>query len=114
MQPINFYIERDTDFSRSLKFYSDCAKTQPINMTGWSFVAEIRATVEGAQVIGEFNIDTTNLATGEIMLSMDAADTLDIAVGVYQWDLRIQDDEGQSLADRPSGTVTIEGTVSRA
>ena len=114
MQPINFYIERDTDFSRSLKFYSDCARTQPLNMTGWQFVAQIRATVEGAQVIGEFDIDTTNVSAGEIILSIDAADTLDIAVGTYFWDLRMQDEDGQSIARRPAGQAIFEGTTSRA
>lgn len=114
MQPINLFIERDTDFVRTLKFYSDCAKTQPLDMTGWSFVAEIRATAESAQVIGEFDIDAGSVADGKIILSIDAADTLDIAVGEYVWDLRMQDDEGTSITPRPAGNVTFEGTVSRA
>lgn len=114
MQPINFYIERDTDFSRAMNFYSDCSKTQPLDMTGWEFVAQIRATVEGAQVIGEFDIDTTDAADGKIILSIDAADTLDIAAGTYFWDLRMEDDEGQSIARRPAGQAIFEGTTSRA
>jgi len=114
MQPINFFIERDTDFSRSFKFYSDCAKTQPLNMSGWSFVAEIKTTAESAQVLGQFDIATTNASSGEIILSIDATDTLDIASGEYVWDLRMQDSDGQSISPRPSGNVTFEGTVSRA
>ena len=114
MQPINFFIERDTDFVRTLKFYSDCAKTTPLDMTGWSFVAEIKTAAESAQVIGEFDIDDTGAPSGELILSIDAADTLDIAAGEYVWDLRMQDDEGQSITPRPAGNVTFEGTVSRA
>jgi hypothetical protein len=114
MQPINFFIERDTDFVRSMKFYSDCQKTQPLDMTGWTFVAEIRTAPDAAQVIGEFEIDDTDKATGTLILSIDAADTLDIAAGEYVWDLRMEDDEGQSITPRPAGNVTFEGTVSRA
>ena len=113
MQPVNFLIETDTNFSQRLVFYIDRCMTSVIDLTGYSFLAQIRATAESSTVIATFDI-AVEASSGAVTLSLDDTDTIDLTAGTYVWDLRITDDEGTVLNQRPGGEVTVTQTVSRA
>jgi len=108
----NLTVLIDTDFSQAVTFYSDCARTQALDVSDYTFKAQVRASVTSA-VIFEFDISTTNAATGQIVISYSAADTLALTAGAYVWDLRVTDGDGQ-VERWMEGNVTVTGTVTRA
>jgi hypothetical protein len=108
----NLTVLIDTDFSQAVTFYSDCQRTQTLNVSGYTFKAQVRTSFTTA-VIFEFDISTTNAATGQIVVSISAADTLALTAGAYVWDLRVTDGDGQ-VERWMEGNVTVTGTVTRA
>jgi len=109
----NIVLERDTDFSESLTFYSDACFSTTLDVSDYTFQAQIRATDTSSTVIATFTIDTTDAATGNIVLSLTAAQTLALTAGSYFWDLRCVD--ANSVVSRwVSGTATVAGTITRA
>jgi hypothetical protein len=65
----------------------------PADLTGRTYLCQIRRTKPG-DVIVEVDVDTTDAATGELVLRIDDADTEPLS-GDYVWDLE------QSIGDNP-------------
>ena len=108
----NILIDIGSDYADTFTFYSDACKTTTIDLTDYAFKAQIRSSFTSATVIEEIVISTVNAATGQIDLTISAADTLPLTAGSYYWDLRVTDGDG--AVDRwVSGSVTISGTVTR-
>ena len=109
----NIVLQRDTDFSESLTFYSDTCFATTIDVSTYTFRAQIRSSETSATVIALLSIDTTNAATGNIVLSYSAADSLNLTAGTYYWDLRVVDANG-GVSRWLAGTATVTGTITRA
>jgi len=109
----NVVLERDTDFSESFTFYTDTCRTTTLDVSDYTFRAQIRATDTSTTVIALFTIDTANAATGNIVLRLTAAETLALTAGSYFWDLRCVDASGV-VSRWISGTAKVAGTITRA
>lgn len=89
----NLSIEAGTTFERVLRFYTDKARTVPMNLTGYTIAGQIR---DGSFVI-DITFEITDPAGGEVKMTIELADTRDVLPGKYAWDL---------LATSPSGKVS--------
>jgi len=86
-------IVRGDDYTMSLTFYSDAAKTSPMNLSGSTFAAQLRTSPDDTAHV-DFSIDTTNAATGVLLLSLTHTQTA--ALGrLYAWDLQQTDGSGK-------------------
>lgn len=79
-----------------------------INLTGRTFAAQIKDTI-GGTLIASFTIDTTNAATGVLVLTIPAATTSAWTWQTARWDL--QETEGAVITTLLAGTVTLDGQV---
>ena len=118
-QDIDVYKDRDFKLVFNLKDGS----SKPINISGWTIVAQIRPTYGSDILVANFNISTT-AASGIINMTLDytttsgIASTNPIAFGSTKtssnmvWDMVVVDDIGDRYS-LLSGKCTIHETVSR-
>ena len=110
MTLLDLYIENDTEFAQKIVMYSDCNRQNPIDLSGYTLRAQIKNSAGTA--VGEFVVIDTNSASGEISLTLSAAESLAITAGSYSWDLRMEDEDGQVLR-WIGGTANVVSTVTR-
>ena len=82
-----------------------------LNLTGYTFDADIRSEFGGA-LIGSLVCTVTSAVTGKLNLSLTAATTAALAAGVYLWDLKLKVPNVSSYF-YAKGSFTVTATVSR-
>lgn len=88
-----------------------------LDLTGYSYIAQVRRSADSVTVVGTFTVDSAQEATGELKLSLPVAVTqnLDTTLplgGV--WDLQISSpDATPILTTTHGGAVTVSDDVSR-
>lgn len=82
-----------------------------INISGRSYVAQIRKSKATESVIASFTTNITDAANGVLILSMTSSQTSGINTGIYYYDL--QETNGSYVTTLMGGKVTITGEVSR-
>jgi hypothetical protein len=115
----NLYIERGATLTRNC-IYQDGTGT-PINLSGMSLLAQVRANYSEQSVIATITTTITNAASGQFTLSMTSAETEALPVNMavdfenqktyYTWDLLL--DTGTTRRRLMQGNVTISPDVSR-
>ena len=84
---LNLEPYRGDVFTRTLKF--ETAAGVAINVTGLGFLAQIRSQPDSEVVLATFGIDTTDEATGIIIISLTEEDTELVALRQNNvWDLQ--------------------------
>ena len=119
---VDIDIYKDRDFKKTI-VVNDSAST-PINLTNWTFEAQLRPTLGSNTLLANFTIDTSGVVSGTLILSLQDTDTIDLEVvnpitlasvvtsATAAWDMAVVD----TLGDRYSlivGVATIHETVSR-
>lgn len=86
-------ISIQRDFVYELPFTDEA--DNPTNLTGYTFKAQIReATAKASVKIADFVIDTTDVATGIIVLTLTDTITGAITQSAGYWDLILTDPTG--------------------
>ena len=87
----NLTIEAGTSYERVLRFYTDKARTVPLDLTGSTLHAQIRA--------GSFAIDVgltiTDAVAGVVALAITPEQTRDVQPGTYKWDMLVTASNGK-------------------
>lgn len=80
----------------------DCIKVlvlkaggQPMNLSGYTYRAQIRTTPADIQPLAEIPIDVSALTTGTVLLALPGALTNQLGGKVAYWDLRQTDPSGR-------------------
>lgn len=106
--PLRIYA--GDDFYQKFDF-RNAGDQSPMNLSGWTFRAQWRAT-PNAETAVNFGIDSTDKATGTIVLTLTAAQTREIGQdGV--WDLQGTETSGGRIRTWLRGTVTWREDVTR-
>ncbi len=87
----------------------------PIDLTGLTWLCQIRNDRARGDVVAEIDIDDTDAENGVIVRTLTAAeaDALDPALESLSWDLQSTDGDG-TVRTWLSGSVSVEGDVSDA
>lgn len=83
----------------------------PLNVTGRSYAAQMRSSVDASSAAATFTCTVTDGAAGEVTCVVSASATAGLAPATYVWDL--QETAGGSVATILSGTVTVVADVTR-
>lgn len=85
-----------------------------IDLTGWTGLAQIRATEDAAAVLAEFTVEVLNQATtkGGVRLLLDDADTQVLAAAAAVWDMQFTDTTGD-VTTYLKGKVSLSKDVTR-
>lgn len=108
---LNLRLYSGDTFERSLQF-TDSAGTA-IDITGWTFLAQIRESPGADLVLKAFNVTVTDAANGNLDITLSASDVADLEAGrLLSWDL--QRTTGSSVRTYIRGSVKVDTDVSRS
>ena len=107
-QFVEIDIDQGTDFTLDLALKEDDGT--PRNMIGYRFTASIKKSYHSNSV-ANFTINALQAATGNIILTMDAATTAKIRPGRYLFDVK-QKDSLDTVERLVEGIVTVNPQVS--
>lgn len=110
---VNFTLDQGSTFTQTL-VYKD-SEGNPVDLTSYTARSKARASLESNVIIWNLtngNGITLGGATGEITLTISAADTADYEPGaVYVYDLELIN--GTTITRLIQGQVTVSGEVTR-
>lgn len=98
---------RDFEFRYRL---TDKASGAPVDMTGFVIAAQLRPAPGSATLLADFAVDTSQLASGEVAISLDDTTTAALEAGTAYYDIKVTDNAGKDR-DHFYGQVTITETV---
>jgi hypothetical protein len=83
----------------------------PVNITGRTYAAQIRATADATTPIATFTCAITNAAAGQFACTLPASTTAGLAIGTGVWDL--QETNGATVTTILGGSVRIDRDITR-
>jgi len=83
----------------------------PINITGRTYAAQIRATADAASPLATFTCTITSAAAGTFACTLSAATTAALSTGIGVWDLA--ETNGSTVTTLLAGPVQINQDVTR-
>ena len=81
------YIDQGTDFVKA--FDQIASDGTPIDVTGYRFESQIKKSYYSANVTANLVMTIVNAANGNVTMSLDAANTANIAAGRYLYDVKM-------------------------
>lgn len=105
---LNIRLYRGDDFRMELTIVSDATTLAPIDITDYSFAAEIRDTTNGT-LLATFTDTTIDAEAGRLDLTLARAVTQALPDGGV-WDLEVTDTDGKHTTWF-AGTVSASGDV---
>ena len=103
-------IDQGASFTTTLDLAADDGT--PVNLTGCTFIAQIRKSYYSASVTETFSINVSNPISGNLAISLASANTANIRPGRYLYDIKMTD-TNQKVIRLVEGIVTIMPQVSR-
>jgi hypothetical protein len=86
---------------------------EPMDLTGYDFTAQIRATLDSDDVLAVIDVTPVDLAAGRIRRTLTAEEAQKLAVGKAYWDLQLVRQSDGFTRTYLAGTVKVVGDVSR-
>lgn len=83
----------------------------PINITGRTYLAQIRTSPDNTTVKAAFTCTVTDGANGQVTCTLSATNSATLPVGIAYWDL--QETASGVVSTILSGNVTVLADVSR-
>ena len=83
----------------------------PIDITGRSYAAQIRATADASSPLATFSCTITDAAAGQFACTLSASTTAALSTGVAVWDLA--ETNGSTVTTLLAGSVQIVQDVTR-
>jgi hypothetical protein len=96
--------------SFSLRVRLDDVTGQPVDVTGWSWLCQLRSPLDA--LIGTLDVDTSKAGSGELRLSLAPEVTASLVPGDLVWDLQASDVTG-GVRTVLTGKLRIRADVSR-
>lgn len=85
--------------------------TTPINITGRTYRAQIRASQDSTTIKASFTCTVSNGAAGQVTCTLSATDSATLPVGIAYWDL--EENASGVVSTILSGNVTVIADVTR-
>lgn len=104
----NLVINGGVDFVQTLTFSND---TGPTDFTDYTIESHLRKTA-ASTTYKAFTITSPNPTTGEIKMTMDAADTASLTPGRYVYDILFDDTLNSKKSVLLEGTVLVRAGIS--
>lgn len=104
-------IYRGDTLKRSYKLRDEDTK-DPIDITGWTFLAQVRKNSEDDTVVLTPTVSIVDATGGEFKFESPPADTKDLTPGRYVWDLQSTTPAGE-VDTWVAGEAIVAGDVSR-
>lgn len=87
---VELYLDQGTTFNNIINLTDDVTNT-PINVSGYVVSSQMRRSYYSANISANITCTLSNVANGEIIMSMTAANTSNIKAGRYLFDVKATD-----------------------
>ncbi|CAB4159264.1 hypothetical protein UFOVP736_15 [uncultured Caudovirales phage] len=105
----NLSIEAGTTYRRTLRFYTDAARTQPLDLTGCTFTSWMQRN----ETVIVFAITVAgDPTTGSAEMGLEPEQTKDEELGNYLWDMLMIGPDG-TVMKAMKGVVMLQKTVTK-
>jgi hypothetical protein len=108
---VELYIDQGTTFNNIINLTDDVTNT-PINVSGYVISSQIRRSYYSANITANITCTLSNVANGEITMSMTAANTSNIKPGRYLFDVKTLDTNNQTSRVL-EGIITVTPSCTR-
>jgi hypothetical protein len=108
---VELYIDQGTTFNNIINLTDDVTNT-PINVSGYVISSQIRRSYYSANISANITCTLSNVANGEITMSMTAANTSNIKPGRYLFDVKTLDTNNQTSRVL-EGIITVTPSVTK-
>lgn len=108
---VELYIDQGTTFNNIINLTDDVTNT-PINVSGYVISSQIRRSYYSANISANITCTLSNVANGEITMSMTAANTSNIKPGRYLFDVKTLDTSNQTSRVL-EGIITVTPSCTR-
>ena len=109
--PANYLLTLRTGDTETVSVTLQDSAGAPIDITGRTYAAQVRATADAASPLATFSCSITNAASGQFACTLSAATTAALSTGVAVWDL--QETNGSVVTTLLAGPVRIDQDVTR-
>jgi hypothetical protein len=113
-ETLDIEIYQGDTFRRTLTLLD--SDDQPLDLTDYTFLGQIRRTVDSEVVLATFDTTIVDAANGEveIRLEADVTELLPVPSTAWAWDFESQsNDASPVITTHYRGEVTVEKEVSR-
>jgi hypothetical protein len=110
MAYVELTIDQGTNFQTSVSLTND--DQTAIDVTNYGFSSQIRKSYYSSNATANLTITVSDAANGNVVLSIDAANTANIKAGRYLYDL-LMTDTGGVKTRVIEGIITVTPQVTR-
>ena len=110
MAYVELTLDQGTTFETSVSLAND--DQTAINVTGYSFSSQIRKSYYSTNAVANLTVTVVDASTGNVKLSMTAANTANVRAGRYLYDL-LMTDTGGVKTRVIEGVITVTPQVTR-
>lgn len=110
MAYVELTLDQGTTFETSVSLAND--DQTAINVTGYSFSSQIRKSYYSTNAVANLTVTVVDASTGNVKLSMTAANTANVKAGRYLYDL-LMTDTGGVKTRVIEGVITVTPQVTR-
>lgn len=86
----------------------------PVDLSGRSYLMQVRAFPNSGVVAAEYLVDMLDSATGQIVFRLTASTTGDMAAGPYRYDIQETGEDEVTVSTVVAGAWLLVADVSRA
>lgn len=108
---VELIIDQGTDFNASINLTDDRTNAY-VNAVGYTVTSKLRKSYYSANASGQFICTVSDGANGEITLAMSAANTANLGIGRYIFDVKCVDLDNRT-SRALEGMITVTGQVTR-
>ena len=108
---VELYIDQGTTFNNIINLTDDVTNT-PINVSGYSVTSQMRRSYYSANISANITCTLSNVANGEVVMSMTPANTANIKPGRYVFDV-ITTDSSNNKNRVLEGIITVTPSCTR-
>jgi hypothetical protein len=108
---VELYLDQGTTFNNIINLTDDVTNT-PINVSGYVVSSQMRRSYYSANISANITCTLSNVANGEITLTMTAANTANIKPGRYLFDV-IAIDTSNNTSRILEGIITVTPSITK-
>jgi len=108
---VELYLDQGTTFNNIINLTDDVTNT-PINVSGYVVTSQMRRSYYSANISANITCTLSNVANGEITMSITAANTANIKPGRYLFDVKTLDTYNQTSRIL-EGIITVSPSITK-
>lgn len=108
---VELFVNQGTTF-RNVIYITDDTTNDVMNVAGYTAQSQIRRSYYSSNISANITCTFSNTANGELVLTMDAANTANLRAGRYVFDVKTTD-TSNTVSRILEGIITVTPAVTR-